>query len=112
LHDVSGLQIWPDWIIGRSIKDRRQVAEDTTGSVWDCSCRHAGLFASGDFSKDHYLRRAAIRETNAGKYTFIDPTHLKLDFGIAAEIYEVVGVTDKELRMKQQYGIEIWNRVP
>lgn len=51
-------------------------------------------------------------QTSVGTYKFIDSTHIRLDvWNIPERIYEVVSVTDKELKLRAGDKLEIWTRV-
>jgi len=69
------------------------------------------FFASGDFSMATLTPHAMSGpswDTSAGTYKFIDSSHLKLDYGLGSEMYELVSVSDKELRLKHGGEVEVW----
>ncbi len=63
------------------------------------------FFPSGDFS------RVGGDGTSAGKYTLVDAKHVKLDYGMEAEIYEIVSLSDTEMQLKQGTELVKWTRV-
>jgi hypothetical protein len=68
------------------------------------------FFGSGDFSQSETHTGTNTITRNAGTYKFIDANHLKLDYGIEANIYELVSVSDKELKLKHEKYLEVWTR--
>jgi len=72
------------------------------------------FLASGDFEKTDDKGSSSaesITETSAGRYTFVDAKHLKLDYGMRSEIYEVILLSDVEMRLKDGEGMTVWRRV-
>jgi hypothetical protein len=73
------------------------------------------FFPDGSFSLSVRKADAESAQAGAGRYTFPDPTHIRLDFsgpmGSGTSIHEIVALTNEELRLRAGDEMEVWTRV-
>lgn len=82
-----------------------------TSSLGGAYRRRIEFLKGGNFAR-YRLTGGKWDQTSVGTYKFIDSTHIRLDvWNIPERIYEVVSVTDKELKLRAGDKFEIWTRV-